>query len=123
MRFYTNVSPYGDNLLVRGFENGERFEDRITWTPRLYLPTKDNSKYKSLDGKKLAPKTYTSIKDARQAIKRYEDHPNFIYGTDRFQYQYISDAYPETIEKELNIIAQYDDQLEILEKYFKDTTI
>jgi len=29
----------------------------------------------------------------------------------------------ETIEKELNIIAQYDDQLEILEKYFKDTTI
>ena len=29
----------------------------------------------------------------------------------------------ETIEKELNIIAQYDDQLEMLEKYFKDTTI
>jgi len=29
----------------------------------------------------------------------------------------------ETIEKELNTIAQYDDQLEILEKYFKDTTI
>jgi len=29
----------------------------------------------------------------------------------------------ETVEKELNIIAQYDDQLEILEKYFKDTTI
>ena len=29
----------------------------------------------------------------------------------------------ETIEKELNIIAQYHDQLEVLEKYFKDTTI
>ena len=29
----------------------------------------------------------------------------------------------ESIEKELNIIAQYHDQLEVLEKYFKDTTI
>ena len=29
----------------------------------------------------------------------------------------------ETIEKELNIIAQYEDQLEVLEKHFKDTTI
>ena len=29
----------------------------------------------------------------------------------------------ETIEKELNIIAQYHDQIEVLEKYFKDTTI
>ena len=29
----------------------------------------------------------------------------------------------ETIEKELNMIAQYHDQLEVLEKYFKDTTI
>ena len=29
----------------------------------------------------------------------------------------------ETIEKELNIMAQYEDQIEILEKYFKDTTI
>ena len=29
----------------------------------------------------------------------------------------------ESIEKELNIITQYHDQLEVLEKYFKDTTI
>ena len=29
----------------------------------------------------------------------------------------------ETIENELNIIAQYHDQIEVLEKYFKDTTI
>ncbi len=29
----------------------------------------------------------------------------------------------ETIEKELNIIAQYHDQIEVLEKYFKDATI
>jgi hypothetical protein len=28
----------------------------------------------------------------------------------------------ETIEKELAIIADYDDQIEMLEKYFNDTT-
>ena len=113
MRFYTNVTPYGDNLLVRGFENGERFEDRISWTPRLYLPTRGESKYKSLDGKKLAPKTYTSIKDARQAIRRYQDHTNFIYGTDRFQYQYISDAYPGYVKYEREKLRIYTIDIEV----------
>ena len=113
MRFYTNVTPYGDNLLVRGFENGERFEDRISWTPRLYLPTRGESKYKSLDGKKLAPKTYTSIKDARQAIRRYQDHTNFIYGTDRFQYQYISDAYPGYVKYDREKLRIYTIDIEV----------
>ena len=113
MRFYTNVTPYGDNLLVRGFENGERFEDRISWTPRLYLPTRGESKYKSLDGKKLAPKTYTSIKDARQAIRRYQDHKNFIYGTDRFQYQYISDAYPGYVKYDREKLRIYTIDIEV----------
>jgi len=113
MRFYTNVTPYGDNLLVRGFEKGERFEDRISWTPRLYLPTRGESKYKSLDGKKLAPKTYTSIKDARQAIRRYQDHTNFIYGTDRFQYQYISDAYPGYVKYDREKLRIYTIDIEV----------
>ena len=113
MRFYTNVSPYGDNLLVRGFENGERFEDRISWTPRLYLPTRGQSKYKSLDGLQLAPKTYKSIKEARTTIKRYEDHDNFIHGTDRFQYQYISDAYPGIVDYEREKLRIYTIDIEV----------
>ena len=113
MRFYTNVSPYGDQLLVRGFENNERFEDRITWTPRLFLPTRGESKYQSLDGKKLAPKTYQSIKDARQAIRRYQDHTNFIYGTDRFQYQYISDAYPGYVKYDREKLRIYTIDIEV----------
>ena len=113
MRFYTNVSPYGDQLLVRGFENGERFEDRITWTPRLYLPTRGDSKYQSLSGKKLAPKTYQSIKEARSAIKRYEDHSEFIHGTDRFQYQYISDAYPGIVDYEREKLRIYTIDIEV----------
>ena len=113
MRFYTNVSPYGDNLLVRGFENGERFEDRISWTPRLYLPTRGESKYKSLDGIQLAPKTYKSIKEARQTIKRYEDHDKFIHGTDRFQYQYISDAYPNDVEYDREKLRIYTIDIEV----------
>ena len=113
MRFYTNVSPYGDNLLVRGFENGKRFEDRISWTPRLYLPTRGESKYKSLDGLHLAPKTYKTIKEARQTIKRYEDHEKFIHGTDRFQYQYISDAYPNNVEYDREKLRIYTIDIEV----------
>jgi len=113
MRFYTNVTPYGDNLLVRGFENGKRFEDRISWTPRLYLPTRGQSKYKSLDGLPLAPKTYKSIKEARTTIKRYEDHEKFIHGTDRFQYQYISDAYPGIVDYDREKLRIYTIDIEV----------
>ena len=29
MKFYTNVHQIGDHILVRGYENGKRFDDRI----------------------------------------------------------------------------------------------
>ena len=44
--FYTNVSPYGDELLVRGFQNGERFEDRLHYVPSIYHPYKSPGKTK-----------------------------------------------------------------------------
>ena len=86
-------------FLVRSIKSIAAFAKRCLDLPVVSFTFKSasclgggESKYQSLDGKKLAPKTYQSIKDARQAIRRYQDHTNFIYGTDRFQYQYISDA-------------------------------
>ena len=37
MKFYTNVHQVGDHVLVRGYENGQRFDDRIEYhEPRDY---------------------------------------------------------------------------------------
>tara|TARA_A100001515_G_scaffold132935_1_gene121754 strand:+ start:259 stop:2730 length:2472 start_codon:yes stop_codon:yes gene_type:complete len=113
MQFYTNVTPHGDFLHIRGFENGERFSERIKYQPRLYFPFKGQCTHNSLDGKGLMPKSYNTIREARSAIKRYEEHKNFVYGTDRFQYQYISDNYPGTVEYDKDKLRIYTIDIEV----------
>jgi len=113
MNFYTNVSPYGDELLVRYFDNGKRCEDRVPYVPRLYIPTKGKGRYKSLTGIGLDSKSYKTIKEARQAIKRYEEHPNFLHGTDRFQYQYMADYWPGNTEYDKDKLRIYTIDIEV----------
>ena len=113
MHFYTNITPHGDFLHIRGFQNGERFSEKIKYQPRLYFPYKGKCTHNSLDGKGLMPKSYNTVREARQAIKRYEDHKNFVYGTDRFQYQYISDNYPGTVEYDKDMLRIYTIDIEV----------
>ena len=113
MDFYTNVTPHGDFLHIRGFQNGERFSERIKYQPRLYFPFKGQCTHNSLDGKGLMPKSYNTIREARSAIKRYEEHKNFVYGTDRFQYQFISDKYSGTVEYDKDKLRFYTIDIEV----------
>jgi hypothetical protein len=46
--FYTNVQLIGNQFLVRGVENGKRFENRDEFFPTLYVNSKKESKYKNL---------------------------------------------------------------------------
>ena len=48
MKFYTSVEQAGNRLLVRGYENGNRFNVRITFNPTLFLPKKKYSEWKTL---------------------------------------------------------------------------
>ena len=112
--FYTNVSPYGDELLVRGFQNGERFEDRLHYVPNIFHPyTKGKTKYRALDGTPLVPRKCKTVKEARVLIKRYEEHPNFVYGTDRWQYQYIADYYPGQVDYDKSKLRIYTIDIEV----------
>jgi hypothetical protein len=37
MKYYTNVTRYGNNILLRGIEDGQRISDRIPFNPTLYF--------------------------------------------------------------------------------------
>jgi DNA polymerase elongation subunit (family B) len=89
----------------------------MKWQPRLYFPFKGKCTHQSLDGKGLMPKTYTTIREARQTIKRYEEHKDFVFGTDRFQYQYISDYYPGTMEYDKDLLRIYTIDIEVESEY------
>jgi DNA polymerase elongation subunit (family B) len=96
LRFYTNVQLIGNQFLVRGVENGKRFETRDEFFPTLFVKTKKESKYRTLSGEAVEPVQPGTVKDCREFYKKYESVDGFeIYGNDRYIYQYISQKYPE----------------------------
>ena len=96
MRFYTNVQLIGNQFLVRGVDNGKRFETRDEFFPTLFVKTKKDSKYRTLSGEAVEPINPGTVRDCREFYKKYDEIAGFeIYGNDRYIYQYISEKYPE----------------------------
>ena len=50
MRFYTNVQMVGDQILIRGYEDGKRFSNRDVYKPTMFVSSKRETKYKTLTG-------------------------------------------------------------------------
>ena len=96
MRFYTNVQLIGNQVLVRGVDNGKRYEHRDEFFPTLFVKSKKDSKYRTLSGESVEPIKPGSVRDCREFYKKYDEVDGFsIYGNDRYIYQYISEKYPE----------------------------
>jgi DNA polymerase elongation subunit (family B) len=96
MKFYTNVEQAGNRLLVRGYEGGVPFSNRVPFNPTLYIPTKNYSEWRTLEGGCVEPLPMGSINEAKEFIKRYREVEEFpIYGNSRYLYQYIAEQHPE----------------------------
>ena len=100
MNFYTSVHVIGNNVMFRGIRNGKRVKQRIEYSPSLYLETKKDSPYKSLQGINLEKRQFDVIRDARDFLDGWKDVSNApkIYGQARFEYAYIADNYPGLID-------------------------
>lgn len=96
MRFYTNVQMIGNQFLVRGYDNGRHVIFKEEFSPTLFVPSKKESKYKTLEGENVEPIVPGSVKECREFYKKYENVDGFkIYGNERYVFQYISEKYPE----------------------------
>ena len=94
--FYTNVQLIGNQFLVRGVDNGKRFNARDEFFPTLFVKTKKESKYKTLSGEAVEEVRPGTVRDCREFYSKYDNVDGFeIYGNDRYIYQYISEKYPE----------------------------
>jgi DNA polymerase elongation subunit (family B) len=95
MKFYTSVEQSGNSILVRGYENGKKFQDKVRFNPTLFLPSPKEEEWKTLDGKNVRQIKQGSIRDAKQFIQDHKDIDDFqIYGQTRFLNQYIFEEYP-----------------------------
>ena len=97
MKFYTNVSQFGNFVLERGIENGVPFKRRVEYSPSLFVSSKENTKYKTLSGKNVSKIDFGNIADAKEFIDKYDSVDNFdIYGFTSWMYCYLSDEYSGT---------------------------
>ncbi len=95
MKFYTSVQQAGNTILVRGYDHGRQFSDRVKFNPTLFLPTEKPSEWKTLDGKRVRPVLQGTIKDARQFVDTHKEMEDFpVYGQTRYNNQYILQEYP-----------------------------
>lgn len=102
---YTNVAAYNNQILYRGIKNGRRVQERIPYSPVLFLPTKKQTEWRTLFNEPLEARYFDCINDAKKFIAKYEGVENFkIYGQERFEYAYISDTFKGQINWDINEI-------------------
>jgi len=105
MKFYTSVNVYGNNVLVRGVNNGKNVLDRVRFKPTLFVKSKEKAKYTSIYGDYLEPINFEDISEARDFAQRYKGVDNFqIFGNTNFAYQYITETFPDNIEFDMSQI-------------------
>ena len=105
--FYTNVTQWGNSLLVREVVNGERVKTRVKYKPTLYAATQEVTPFKTLKGAYVTPKEFNSIKQAKEWIESYPDQPDLACGQTMFAYSYIADQFPNFVKWDTDNILIY----------------
>ena len=106
MSFYTSVHKYGNSILYRGYNNsGVRVHKKFPFQPTLFVPTKNQTEWSSLDGNPVDAMQFPTMKDAQEFMEKYEDVPNFkIYGNANFVAQFINEKFPQEIVPRISFI-------------------
>ena len=108
MEFYTNVVQAGDKILVRGYEHGRPYQRRIDFYPTLYVNSKSQSKWQTLDGTFVEEVKPGSIRDTREFVKKYDGVQGFnIFGQTNYATQFISDQYDYEINWDIEQLRIY----------------
>ena len=100
MNFYTNIHIRGNEILLRGYEAGEKIQVSVPYKPYLFVTSHDNNTpYRSLKGVPVKKLDFESIRDAREFVTKYKEVENFpIFGSTNYVYTFINDRYKGEIK-------------------------
>ncbi len=102
--FYTNVSRYGNSILLRGFDElGQRVNSKIKYQPTFFVGTSRPTSWKSLTGVPVAPVMMDSMREAKEWIQTNKQTAGrYIFGNDRYVTTFINDNFPGQIDFDRN---------------------
>lgn len=106
MKFYTYCSVFGNNVLLRGYDEGEHIQEKIQFSPTFFINSNKKTDWTSLyTSEYLEEVKFDTIKEARDFKERYKEVEGFsVHGMDKYQYQFIHDNYPGEISYDLKLI-------------------
>ena len=101
--FYTDVTRRrsGNKIFFRGYHNGRPVKKSVTYRPTLFMgPVKKGSEAPieahSLKGVALTSVEPGTMWECKQFVEKYKDVDGFdVYGTDRFEHQFIQDHFQD----------------------------
>jgi DNA polymerase elongation subunit (family B) len=109
LSFYTSVEVVGNRIAYRGYsDNGTPISQKYEFKPTLFLPHKEETGYKSLDGLNVKPFTLDSPRELKEFVKTKEGLEGFkYYGVDRPIMQFLQEKFPKEIpfkKEQINIV-------------------
>ena len=96
MDFYTNVIQWGNQLLVRGVENGQRVNKKVRYSPTLFDLVSQPTGYKTLDGKHVKPNQFASISEAKDWYNLHKKQ-GLVFGNTQYNYCWIGDNFRDDV--------------------------
>ncbi len=112
--FYTNIQLAGDTILYRGYEDGKPVSYRANFAPTLYVLSRKQEDFRTLDGKYVSPIKFQTAREARDFIKQYDGVEGFeVHGYERFVYQYIRQEFPGEVDYNINQMKIYAMDIEV----------
>ena len=113
-KFYTNVLRVGNNILYRGYENGEQIKTRVPFRPKLYKSGSGPSEWKTLEGEPVVEKEYDSMTEAAEAVKKTSNISNVtLYGQTNYAAQFISTFWPDDIKFDREMVRVLNVDIEV----------
>jgi DNA polymerase elongation subunit (family B) len=104
-----------NEILLRGYEDGQRVQHTIPCKPYLFVHSKGaSSLYRNLKGKQVDRIDFDSPSAARDFIKRYSGVEGFdIYGFTNFVYPFINDYYSGVIDYDPKLVSIVNIDIEV----------
>lgn len=101
--FYTNVRASGNKILYRAIRDDKPVFEEIDYRPCLFVPTQDDSEWKTLRGEPVERIEPGTIKECKSFLRQYEGVDGFkIFGNNDWATQYISSRADGEVQYDLD---------------------
>ena len=101
MSFYTNICRYGNTVLYRGYNHEAKriYKRDNEFKPVFFVPSKEESQWKSLDGHNIAPIQMDNMRHAKEWLTANKNVAGReVYGNHKYLQQYITQKFPRDIK-------------------------